>query len=108
MAQWHAVAPVERFQPDCGWAALVDGRQVAVFNFGLREWYATQNECPHMRQMVLARGILGDKDGEPKVACPLHKNAFSLRDGRHLGAHQDWKLQTYPVRVNQGVVEVEF
>ena len=31
--------------------------------------------------MVLARGLIGDQQGVPKVACPLHKKNFSLTDG---------------------------
>lgn len=104
---WHAVAPVEQFQADAGVTALVGGRQVAIFNFGRTEWYALQNECPHKHQMVLSRGIIGDKAGQPKVACPLHKNQFSLVDGHHLGGQAEWNLDTFAVRIRDGMVEVE-
>ena len=45
------------------------------------QWYACQNLCPHKQEMVLARGIIGDQQGVPKVACPLHKKTFSLESG---------------------------
>ena len=54
---------------------------------------------------------MGDAQGEPKVACTLHKNAFSLVTGAHLGggsANGNWTLETFPVREVEGVVFVEF
>jgi hypothetical protein len=48
--------------------------------------------------MVLARGILGDHGGTPKVACPLHKNTFDLRTGRGL-SNAALEIETFPVRV---------
>ena len=103
--RWFAVGPAVRFPTDCGTAVLVEGQQIAVFHMG-REWYAVQNLCPHQQQMVLSRGLVGDAGREPKVTCPLHKNSFSLADGRHLGGNEAWRLKTYPVKVDGGVVHV--
>jgi nitrite reductase (NADH) small subunit len=74
-------------------------QQIALFHFARRdEWYATQNECPHRRQMVLSRGIIGTQAGEPKVACPFHKRTFSLRTGECLN-DEGCSIKTYVVRV---------
>lgn len=102
---WTAVGPAVIFPEDCGTAVLVAGQQIAVFHSN-RRWYAVQNECPHNRQMVLSRGLMGDSGREPKVTCPLHKNSFSLEDGHHLGGNEAWCLKTYPVKVEGGVVHV--
>ena len=58
--------------PHDGGATIKYGKtQIAVFNFASRgEWYATQNMCPHRREFVLSRGMIGDQNGKPKVACP--------------------------------------
>jgi nitrite reductase (NADH) small subunit len=94
---------------------LHGGVQIAVFKLqppgGETTWYAVQNRCPHDRRQVLSSGLTGDVQGEPKVACPLHKNTFSLRTGAHLGgglADRDWTLETFPVKEVEGVVFVEF
>ena len=74
-------------------------------------WYAVQNLCPHDSRQVLSRGLSGDAKGEPKVACPLHKNSFSLRTGEHLAGaatNPEWTLETFPVKEIDGLVFLEF
>jgi len=44
---------------------------------------------------------------EPKVACPLHKNTFSLKTGKHLNGDLDG-IATYPVKVEDGFVYIGF
>lgn len=105
---WTQVALVEDFPSDGGMCVKVGNEQIAVFNFSRRgEWYATQNLCPHRQQMALSRGMIGSHgvDLEPKVACPFHKNAFSLKDGRCL-SNDEWSIKTYPVKVEGNAVFV--
>jgi nitrite reductase (NADH) large subunit len=97
---WIAVGKVWDFPHDGGATIKYGGCQIAVFNFSSRgEWYATQNMCPHRREFVLSRGIVGDHDGEPKVACPLHKKTYSLRDGQCLTG-ENYKIKTFEVKVD--------
>ncbi|MEM7138479.1 MAG: nitrite reductase large subunit NirB [Myxococcota bacterium] len=104
---WVKAGRVEEFPVDGGMSIKHGRTQVAVFHFASRgEWYAVQNMCPHMQDMVLARGILGDKQGEPKVACPLHKKNFSLKTGECLSG-ESYRVHTFPVRVEDGQVYVE-
>lgn len=78
--------------------------QIALFQFARRgEWYATQNECPHRRQMALSRGMIGTQSDEPKVACPFHKKTFSLATGKCLSG-DECNIKTYPVKIEDGNV----
>jgi nitrite reductase (NADH) small subunit len=96
---WIKVGKVEDFPENGGACVLHEEEQIAVYNFTMRnEWFATQNSCPHREEMVLSRGMLGDVNAEPKVACPLHKRSFSLKTGECLSG-DDYKLKTYPVKV---------
>jgi nitrite reductase (NADH) small subunit len=106
-SEWVKAANVGDFPRDAGACVKLGELQIAIFNFGKDEWYAVQNQCPHQGQMVLSRGLIGDASGEPKVACPLHKNSFSLLTGEHLGGNAEWKLQTYPVKIEGGAVWLE-
>jgi nitrite reductase (NADH) large subunit len=104
---WVRVARADQVPRDGGITVLHGGRQIAVFNFASRgEWYATQATCPHRKDNVLARGLLGTQDDEPKVACPLHKKTFSLASGAGL-SDPLYCVQTFPVRVEAGEVFVE-
>jgi nitrite reductase (NADH) large subunit len=98
-ADWVFVGKVWDFPHEGGAAIRYGKTQIAVFNFASRgEWYATQNMCPHRREFVLSRGMIGDHHGKPKVACPVHKKAFSLETGECLGG-EDYSVRIFPVKV---------
>lgn len=103
--KWVKTIAVNEFPEDGGECLLLEGKQIAVFNFSSRgEWYATDNRCPHKMQMILSRGIIGDKGGEPKVACPYHKRQFSLKTGECLDDRSCVSIKTYPVRVENNII----
>ena len=105
---WEKVAEVTDFPVNGGLAFYYNGLQVAVFNFSRRgEWYATQNLCPHKKQMILSRGMIGSESGVPKVACPFHKKTFSLATGENLNG-SECDLATYPVQIVDNAVLVGF
>ena len=105
---WYRVARVEDFPANGGACILYNGLQIAVFNFARRgEWFATQNLCPHKKQMILSRGMIGTENEEPKVACPFHKKKFSLKTGKNLDG-TTCNLAVYPVKVEKGFVYVGF
>lgn len=107
MKDWTKVAEVTDFTPNAGGCIKLGDTQIAVFNYDHQEWYAVQNLCPHKEQMVLSRGLIGDKAGEPKVACPLHKKNFSLKTGQQLGESNEYCIKTYPIKVEQGAVYLQ-
>ncbi len=105
--QWVRVGAVDDFPRDGGSAIKYGRSQIAVFRFESRgEWYATQNMCPHKNAFVLSRGILGDQNGVPKVACPLHKKTYSLDSGACLTG-ESFALRVFPVKVEDGEVFLE-
>ncbi|HET6422405.1 MAG TPA: nitrite reductase large subunit NirB, partial [Planctomycetaceae bacterium] len=97
---WVRVGKVDDFPNEGGSAVRYGYAQIAVFRFTSRnEWYATSNMCPHKQEFVLSRGIIGDAQGEPKVACPLHKKTFSLKTGDCLTG-EPYSIDTFPVKVD--------
>ncbi|MHB1559774.1 MAG: nitrite reductase large subunit NirB [Isosphaeraceae bacterium] len=105
--RWVRVGSVSDFPRDGGMAVECGELEIAVFRFESRgEWYACQNTCPHRREAVLARGIIGDQQGIPKVACPMHKKTFSLESGDCLSG-DDYRVEVFPVRVDGENVLVE-
>ena len=96
---WVGIGLASKVPVDSGRAFKVGNEQLAVFRLADGEsYYATENRCPHKKDMVLSRGMLGSESGEPKVACPLHKKTFSLASGKGL-SDPSFCVKTYPVEV---------
>ncbi|WP_417330342.1 nitrite reductase small subunit NirD [Halomonas cupida] len=69
------------------WLETDDGPcQVALFYLPGRspELYAIDHHDPLAGANVIARGIVGDVQGEPVVASPLYKQHYRLADGQCL------------------------
>ena len=101
---WFQACRVEDVVSNGGVCLKYGEEQIALFYFTRRkEWFATQNECPHKKQMALSRGMIGTLGDEPKVACPFHKKTFSLVTGECLSG-DECAIKTYPVKVENGFV----
>ena len=101
---WFYACLAEDVPENGGVCVKFKDEQIALFHFTRRgEWYATQNECPHRKQMALSRGMIGSQNDEPKVACPFHKKTFSLRTGECISG-DECAIRTYPVKIYEGKV----
>jgi nitrite reductase (NADH) small subunit len=101
---WLDVCALDDILPDTGVAALVDGRQIALVRVGSgdgAEVYALDNFDPFSHAFVIARGIVGDRQGIPKIASPIFKQSFDLRTGQCLD-DPAVRLASFPVRVIEG------
>ena len=103
-AIWHLVCALEDILPESGAAALIDGEEVAVFR--VRDAvFAIANHDPASDANVLARGIVGDIDGEIVVASPIYKQHFSLITGRCLEEPR-FSVAAYMAQVRDGQIWV--
>lgn len=76
--------------------------QIAIFNLG-EHFLAIENRCPH-RGGPLADGIVSGTT----VTCPLHGWKYDLAGGNVTNHEEsDACLQTFPVRVEAGIICVE-
>jgi nitrite reductase (NADH) small subunit len=57
--------------------------------------------------MVLSRGMIGDAEGIPKIACPMHKKTFSLETGENLNGDLE-AIATYPIKIEDHSVYIGF
>lgn len=78
------VCSYDDLTPELGVAALVGGEQVAVFRLTDGRVFAVSNVCPFSGAAVMSRGITGSRGEEPTICSPVHKQVFSLVDGRCL------------------------
>ena len=105
---WFNAGKTSDFPTDGGGCIKYKNKQIAIINFERRkEWYACQNLCPHKMEMVLSRGMIGSADAIPKIACPIHKKTFSLKDGNNLNG-EDLRIATYPIKIVNDEVFVGF
>ncbi len=78
---------------------MVEGQQIAVFRIGdSTEVYALSNYDPFSNAFVLSRGIVGDRNGVPKVASPIYKQNFNLQTGQCFD-DETVSIPTFAVRV---------
>lgn len=105
MSGWVDVCAEDEVLPDTGVGALVDGRALAVFRLADGSVHALSGFDPFSKTFVLARGIVGDRGGVPKVASPLFKQSFDLRTGQCLD-DASVCVPVYGARVRQGRIEV--
>jgi nitrite reductase (NADH) small subunit len=104
-ARWLTVCRYDQLLPERGVAALVRGRQVALFRTHDGSVYALANDDPFSGACVLSRGIVGTRGDIPTVASPMHKQVFDLRAGSCLD-QPDVAVDAFDVRVRDGDVEV--
>ena len=84
-AGWTRVCALEDIVPNTGVCALIAGRQIALVRVGEDDQvYAIDNFDPFSKAFVISRGIVGDKNGVPKIASPIFKQSFSLLTGECL------------------------
>lgn len=79
----------------------VDGVAVVVCRFR-DEYFAVHNLCSH----ALATFDDGRMRGY-RLMCPLHGATFDIRDGSVAGAPATRPIQSYPLRVVDGSIEVD-
>lgn len=105
--KWFKACHVGDVPANGGVCIKYRNEQIAIFHFASRqEWFATQNLCPHKQQMILSRGLIGETLNEPKVACPYHKNTFSLITGKCLSSPEIDLIKIYEIKIEDEFVFV--
>jgi nitrite reductase (NADH) small subunit len=103
---WVDICSLCAIAPNTGVCALVEGQQVAIFRVGTEdEVFAISNYDPFSKAFVLSRGIVGDRNGIPKVASPIYKQNFNLITGQCLD-DETVNIPTYKVRIVEARVQI--
>ena len=105
---WIDVCAVDDITPDTGVAVLIGDLQIAVVRVGegeAQQIFAIGNYDPFSHAFVIARGIVGDRGGAPKIASPIFKQSFDLATGQCMD-DPNVKLPCYPTRVRDGRIAI--
>jgi 3-phenylpropionate/trans-cinnamate dioxygenase ferredoxin subunit len=100
MADWVTVARADELAPGQWRTVDVDGAQIAVFNLG-GEYYAIEDVCTHDGGQLTGGSVEG-----AEIVCPRHGARFCIRTGAALTAPAYEATTTFPVRIENGEVQV--
>jgi 3-phenylpropionate/trans-cinnamate dioxygenase ferredoxin component len=100
MIEWTDVAAASEFPPGSCRSVEVDGVMVAVFNVDGR-YYAIEDLCSHE-----AAALSGGRLSGLEISCPRHASRFSLVTGAALSPPACEPVAVFPVRLDNGRVQV--
>jgi nitrite reductase (NADH) small subunit len=100
--RWIRVARREEIPPREGRSALINGKEIAIFNLGDR-FLAVDNRCPHQSGPLCDGIVAGDA-----VVCPLHAWKVNLETGTVMRpVNQNDCVRTYATRLDADVISIE-
>jgi nitrite reductase/ring-hydroxylating ferredoxin subunit len=79
----------------------VEGRALVICRFR-DECFALENLCSHAASTFDEGRMRGYR-----LMCPLHGASFDIRDGSVVGAPATQPIRSFPVRVVDGMIEVD-
>jgi 3-phenylpropionate/trans-cinnamate dioxygenase ferredoxin subunit len=100
MADWIDVAPVAEFPQGSFRSVEIDDALIAVFHLA-DGFYAVEDVCTHDDGILTGGEVEGDE-----IVCPRHGARFSIKTGQVLEPPAYEPVDTLPVRVADGVVQV--
>lgn len=103
--KWYPICQLTDLELCWGEAALIHGRQVALFRVDSATVFAVSHRDPVSGAQVMARGIVGSKGKRFTITSPLHKEVYFLDSGVPVSG-TGTALRSFPVQVQDGTVEV--
>lgn len=101
MSQWIDVGPADEIAPGACRVVDLDDVTIAVINVD-GQFFAIEDVCTHDGGELAG----GDIDGN-EIVCPRHGARFDVRTGAVTAPPAYEDLETFPVRVEGGIVQVK-
>lgn len=100
-SEFTVVTAIENV-PEKGFACFRAGGNSLVICRFRDEIFALENSCSHALSTFDDGRLRGYR-----LMCPLHGASFDIRDGSAVGLPATQPIRSYPVRVVDGLVEVD-
>jgi 3-phenylpropionate/trans-cinnamate dioxygenase ferredoxin subunit len=100
LSAWVAVARLDEIAPGQWRVADVDDTRIVVFNLD-GELHAIEDVCTHDGGQLTGGHVEGDQ-----IVCPRHGARFCIRTGAALTAPAYEPTAKFPVRVENGEIQV--
>ena len=101
MAEWVSVGRMDEIPPGSHKVADVNDVMIAVFNID-GKFYAIEDVCTHDGGILTGGPISGCI-----ITCPRHGATFDVRSGEALTAPAYEPTATFPIRIEDGMVQVK-
>jgi len=101
MAEWIDVAPLGELAPGSRKIIKTPYCEIAVFNLD-GSFFAIEDVCSHDGGELASGACDGDQ-----IICPRHGARFCIRDGRALTPPAYEDIDTFPVRLQGDMVQVD-
>jgi len=101
MSGWVNVGSVDEIPPGTHKVVDVDDVMVAVFNID-GKFYAIEDVCTHDGGILTGGPVNGCI-----ITCPRHGATFDVRTGQALTAPAYEPTATFPIRIENGIVQVK-
>jgi 3-phenylpropionate/trans-cinnamate dioxygenase ferredoxin subunit len=98
---WYRVADETELEPGTATVVVAGGKRIALCNTG-ESLYAIDDECSHDRGPLDQGKLMGNR-----IECPRHGAQFDVTTGKALTLPAIRPIRTYPLRIEDGAVEVE-
>ena len=100
MSDWVTVAKDGELEPGQWRVVDAGGTRIVVFNLG-GEYFALEDVCTHDGGELAGGAVRGDE-----IVCPRHGARFCIRTGAALCAPAYEPTAKFPVRIEQGEIQV--
>lgn len=100
MTEWTSIGRAEDIAPGTSSVVEVDGVMMAIFNLG-GEFFAIEDVCTHDGSEIASGCVVGED-----IECPRHGARFSIRTGEVTAPPAYEPVDTFPVRVVEGDLQV--
>lgn len=100
MSDWVTVGRADQFSPDECRTVDIDGAHLAVFKLD-GKYFAIEDVCTHDGGQLTGGLVEGDQ-----IVCPRHGARFCIRTGAALCAPAYEPTAAFPVRIENGEVQV--
>jgi 3-phenylpropionate/trans-cinnamate dioxygenase ferredoxin subunit len=101
VSDWVTVARIDELAPGEWRTVDVEGTRVVAFNID-GEYYAIEDVCTHDGGQLTGGHVEGDQ-----IVCPRHGARFCIRTGEALTAPAYEPTYKFPVRVENGEIQVQ-
>lgn len=101
MSKFYTVGKAKDIEPGQVTYVEIDDYRLAICNLN-GKIYAFENTCTHDGGPLNQGHLEGDV-----IECPRHGGRFNVQTGKAVRMPAVAPIETYPVRIENGVIEVE-